>query len=62
MVDIVSRQHARQPKCLADIEIQKDEVFTTGDEEFDKALGGGIRTGSVWEIVGQRYAIDCLTL
>ena len=28
--------------------------FTTGDAVLDSALGGGIRTGMVWEISGQR--------
>lgn len=34
----------------------EDEKFTTGDVVLDKALGGGIRTGMVWEVVGERYA------
>jgi DNA repair protein RAD57 len=33
----------------------EDEMFTTGDVVLDKALGGGIRTGMVWEVVGERY-------
>jgi hypothetical protein len=32
------------------------EKFTTGDPELDRALGGGIRTGMLWEIVGERLA------
>lgn len=34
---------------------RQDEVFTTGDKTLDVALGGGIRTGMVWEVVGERY-------
>lgn len=30
--------------------------FTTGDAHLDNILGGGIRTGMVWEIAGERYA------
>lgn len=29
--------------------------LTTGDAVLDRALGGGIRTGIVWELVGERY-------
>jgi hypothetical protein len=35
---------------------EDDEHFTTGDVVLDRALGGGIRTGMVWEVVGERYA------
>ena len=31
-----------------------DEMFTTGDAELDSVLGGGIRTGMLWEAVGER--------
>ncbi|KAJ2917639.1 hypothetical protein MD484_g2769, partial [Candolleomyces efflorescens] len=33
-----------------------DEIFTTGDTVLDQALGGGIRTGMLWEIVGESSA------
>jgi len=29
--------------------------LTTGDATLDRALGGGIRTGMVWEFVGEGY-------
>ena len=32
-----------------------DEIFSTGDQILDKAIGGGIRTGMIWEVVGERY-------
>ncbi|KAF5367198.1 hypothetical protein D9758_003925 [Tetrapyrgos nigripes] len=32
------------------------EKFTTGDEILDAALGGGLQTGMVWEIVGESSA------
>ena len=32
------------------------EHFTTGDTVIDAALGGGIRTGMVWELLGERYS------
>jgi DNA repair protein RAD57 len=31
-----------------------DDIFSTGDTTLDQALGGGIRTGMLWEIVGER--------
>lgn len=33
------------------------ELFTSGDYTLDTALGGGIRTGMVWEIVGERLEL-----
>ncbi len=35
-----------------------DEIFTTGDQILDKAIGGGIRTGMIWEVVGERYFFE----
>jgi DNA repair protein RAD57 len=58
IIDIVCKQFAREPRCLAGTEAEGDEMFTTGDKELDDALGGGIRTGMVWEVVGQRYDLD----
>ena len=31
------------------------EILSSGDPILDKELGGGIHTGMVWEIVGERY-------
>ena len=39
---------------LADSGTPKDETFTTGDALIDRMLGGGIRTGKLWEVVGER--------
>ncbi|KAF9232979.1 P-loop containing nucleoside triphosphate hydrolase protein [Melanogaster broomeanus] len=33
-----------------------NEKFQTGDAELDSILGGGIRTGMVWEVVGESAA------
>ncbi|RXW21028.1 hypothetical protein EST38_g4839 [Candolleomyces aberdarensis] len=33
-----------------------DEIFSTGNHILDQALGGGIRTGMLWEIVGESSA------
>ena len=41
---------------LEDIAHDGDEKFSTGDTMLDNALEGGMRTGMVWEVVGERYA------
>ncbi|KAF8969859.1 P-loop containing nucleoside triphosphate hydrolase protein, partial [Flammula alnicola] len=38
------------------LSLVNDEKFTTGDDILDDALGGGIRTGMIWEIVGESAA------
>lgn len=35
-------------------DLPKDETFTTGDALVDRVLGGGIRVGKLWEVVGER--------
>ncbi|KAM6500835.1 P-loop containing nucleoside triphosphate hydrolase protein [Amanita muscaria] len=42
--------------CLADIAEEGNELFSTGDKDIDSALGGGIRTGMLWEVVGESAA------
>ncbi|KAJ3515559.1 hypothetical protein NLJ89_g1682 [Agrocybe chaxingu] len=41
---------------LDNLEDESEEKFTTGDTILDTALGGGIRTGLVWEVVGESAA------
>ena len=37
-------------------DVWKSQIYiSTGDSEFDKALNGGIMTGGLTEIVGERY-------
>ena len=49
---------------LSQVQGELDEIFTTGDGVLDQALGGGVRTGMVWEICGERCApiltSDCM--
>lgn len=40
---------------LVDVKGEGSEVFTTGDPILDDALGGGLRPGTLWEIVGERW-------
>lgn len=44
---------------LGDVDMPRDDIFTTGDLLLDKVLGSGIRTRKIWEIVGERYARLC---
>lgn len=57
IIDVVCKEHAQQPCSLEDVDLgdDDDDMFTTGDADLDHALGGGIRTGMLWEVAGQRY-------
>jgi len=46
----------RRLNVLEDIAHDGDEKFSTGDAILDIALEGGIRTGMVWEVVGESGA------
>lgn len=48
-------KNAFQPKSLSEVHGIGNEAFTSGDEHLDKVLGGGIRTGMLWEIAGERF-------
>lgn len=41
------------PRRLDNID-RGEERCTTGDTYLDEALGGGIRTGMIWEVFGER--------
>ena len=47
----------RRLNVLEDIAHEGDEKFSAGDPILDLALEGGIRTGMVWEVVGERYTM-----
>ena len=67
-VQIISNVLCKMTVCQAIPLVQKlqegDEIFTSGDALLDVKLCGGIRTGMVWEIVGERYMckICCIYL
>ena len=50
MYSVVVPRHIRQ---LKDVQAEGEE-FTTGDSQLDRSLGGGIRTGMIWEVAGER--------
>jgi DNA repair protein RAD57 len=54
-MDSVCKERCKPVRLLEHVVQEGNEVFTTGDSQLDNALGGGIRTGMVWEIVGERY-------
>ncbi|KAF6764914.1 Rad51B protein, partial [Ephemerocybe angulata] len=41
---------------LKELKQPLDQQFSTGDDVLDRALGGGIRTGMVWELAGESSA------
>ncbi|KAL5532939.1 RHP57 [Sanghuangporus sanghuang] len=53
IVETVCKEIARKSLRIAKIAECSDEKFTTGDSALDRAIGGGIRTGMVWELVGE---------
>ncbi|KAI0060892.1 P-loop containing nucleoside triphosphate hydrolase protein [Artomyces pyxidatus] len=53
IVTIVCQALDRPPQLLASVKQEGSEAFTTGDANLDQMLGGGIRTGMVWELVGE---------
>ena len=58
IIDVVCKDlyHEVAPESFSKLSPRevKEEMFMMGDFEIDKALGGGIRTGMVWEICGER--------
>lgn len=64
IVDIVCESNPIQARKLADLLSAPNwhGTCTSGDPALDVALGGGFRTGMIWEIVGERFVYYiCLT-
>lgn len=40
---------------LGNSDPDESEQFSIGDSVLDSMFGGGLRTGMIWEIVGERY-------
>lgn len=47
-------------KPLKQVALESERVFTTGDASLDQALGGGLRTGMLWEVAGERFVLVAL--
>ena len=55
IISSICREHAQPLRSLQQVLTDTHESFTTGDAELDSMLGGGIASGTVWEVVGERY-------
>ncbi|KAJ7752094.1 P-loop containing nucleoside triphosphate hydrolase protein [Mycena metata] len=53
---VVCQNNPPQIRPLADIVDEQEQICSTGDSYLDAALGGGVRTGMVWEVFGQSAA------
>lgn len=54
IVDVILWSDLSNIKPLRQVVQQGGYICTTGDRLLDQALGGGIRTGTIWEVVGER--------
>ncbi|KAJ7135023.1 P-loop containing nucleoside triphosphate hydrolase protein [Mycena crocata] len=55
IIKAVCEKNAPQIRSLASI-MDQEQTCSTGDSYLDAALGGGIRTGMIWEVFGQSAA------
>ena len=53
ILDAVCAEMAPKPQLVSRFSVNESCCFTTGDELLDKALGGGVRAGTVTEICGE---------
>ncbi len=58
IVNMVCKELYQPPTLLRDVANVGEEKFTTGESHMDKALGGGVRTGFIWEISGEKCVIE----
>jgi DNA repair protein RAD57 len=42
-------------QTLESLDDNEEGAFSIGDAILDEAIGGGLRPGMIWEIVGERY-------
>ncbi|KAG1826750.1 P-loop containing nucleoside triphosphate hydrolase protein [Suillus subaureus] len=56
ILEAACRERAVSINKIKDLPPEGEEKFTTGDAELDGMLGGGIRTGMLWEVVGESAA------
>lgn len=55
LIDLVCRELRPAGRRLDDPSVEL-YIFTSGDAALDAALGGGIRAGMIWEVVGESAA------
>ncbi|KAG1754221.1 P-loop containing nucleoside triphosphate hydrolase protein [Suillus lakei] len=56
ILEAACRERAAPINKIKDLPLESEEKITTGDAELDGMLGGGIRTGMLWEVVGESAA------
>jgi DNA repair protein RAD57 len=54
IIDAISHAIASPPVVIDSSYTSTSESISTGDDAFDALLGGGIVTGAIWEVVGER--------
>lgn len=54
LIDLVCQELYQSPRTIRAVDRIGEEIFTTGERYLDEALGGGLRTGMVWEIAGEK--------
>ncbi len=54
IIDLVCNELNEEPTTLRDGRYVDDRMFTTGESQLDETLGGGFRTGMLWEICGEK--------
>lgn len=62
LIDLVCQELHRSPRTIRAVDRIGEEIFTTGERYLDETLGGGIRTGMVWEIAGEKCVRPPLVL
>jgi len=55
MVDMICERLNTPVPSLTDVVDDGIDTISTGDPVLDKLLGGGIRTGMLWEFAGEGY-------
>lgn len=58
IIDSVCKELAPRSNSVKELDRERSDKFTTGDPGLDATIGGGIRTGMVWELVGERYVLS----
>ncbi|KAF4576859.1 hypothetical protein EYR36_004839 [Pleurotus pulmonarius] len=53
IVDAFCKASLQRLQPLEEVKHEGNEKITTGDPRLDNALGGGIRTGMIWEVAGE---------
>lgn len=56
ILEAACQERAAPINKIKDLPPEGEEKFTAGDAELDSMLGGGIRTGMLWEVVGESAA------